>query len=123
MSLVRDPYYVYKKQMRELSTGMGKTQTFICSFDSAEAVDFDTYMDINLRFYLLLEAVREHNKDDIETLFFRAGLGEDGLPIWFSPWSWALAHPIRQNYIFQLHPGKDVNLCFQKCISESTKPS
>lgn len=38
-----------------------------------------------------------------------AGLEESALPVSFSRWAWALAHPVRTNYIFQLHPGKDVS--------------
>ena len=48
----------------------------------------------------------------MEAMVTGMGLGPGEITITFSPWAWALTHPVRQNYVFQLHPGKDVSGAF-----------
>lgn len=52
------------------------------------------------------EAAREISKD--------IGLGDDGIPISFSPYSWALTHDNRDNYVMQMHKGASAGFC--SCI-------
>ncbi|CAD5117711.1 DgyrCDS6459 [Dimorphilus gyrociliatus] len=73
---------------------------------------------ISLAGYQLTKEPRKSYEKVARKLSNSLGLGDDGIPISFSPFSWALTHDIRDNYVMQMHKGASAKFC--SCIRGPT---